>query len=66
MNGEALMQAMESLAADVLFGVIVLVSFGIVLLALLFGLLLLRNCWRWLLGHTWNDVVASAGRKALK
>jgi len=61
-----LVQSIESLGADLLFGLVVLTSFGLAILAVMFFLLAVRGCWRWLIGHTWNDVVASAGRKALK
>ena len=63
---QMLVQSIESLGADLLFGLVVLTSFGLTLLAVMFFLLAVRGCWRWLIGHTWNDVVASAGRKALK
>lgn len=63
---QMLVQSIESLGADLLFGLVVLTSFGLAILAVMFFLLAVRGCWRWLIGHTWNDVVASAGRKALK
>jgi hypothetical protein len=63
---DAIVEGIESAGADLLFGLIVLVSFGLVLLGLMFFLLAVRGMWRWLTRHTWGDVVASAGRKALK
>jgi hypothetical protein len=57
--------AVSGLAADVAFGLIVLVSVGMLLLAILFFLLAVRGVWRFLTRHTMNDVVRSAERKAL-
>jgi hypothetical protein len=56
----------ESLIADVAFGAVVIFSFALVVTGMLFFLLAVRGVWRWLTRRTWNDVVASAGRKALK
>jgi hypothetical protein len=67
---QMLVQSIESLGADLLFGLVVLTSFGLTILAVMFFLLAVRALFTlmrcWLIGHTWNDVVASAGRKALK
>jgi len=63
---EQLQAAIESAGADFAFGILVLISFGMVILGVMFFLLAVRGAWRWLTRHTWGDVVASAGRKALK
>ncbi len=63
---QMLLQGIENEAANIFVGAIVVIVFGAALLSVLFFLLAVRGCWRWLIGHTWNDVVASAGRKALK
>lgn len=64
-----LIEAIESwigdAAANVVFGLIVMFSFALIILAVMFFLLALRGAWRWLAGHTWNDVIRSAERKAL-
>jgi hypothetical protein len=58
--------AASSLAADVAFGLVVLGSFAIAILSVMFFLFAVRGAWRWLIRHTWNDVIASTARKALK
>jgi hypothetical protein len=63
---DMIQQAITSFAADVLFGAIMLLSFGLVLLALLFFLLAVRGVFRWLTRGSWNDVVSFTERKALK
>jgi hypothetical protein len=61
-----IIEGTESVAANVAFGLVVLLSFALLILSVMFFLLALRGCWRWLCGHTWSDVLASAERKALK
>lgn len=61
-----IVEAIENAGANVVVGLLVIVSFGIALMGLLFFLLAVRGAWRWLTRHTWSDVVASAGRKALR
>lgn len=63
---DMIVSAIENAGANVLVGAIVLLSFGMILLAILFGLLAVRGIFRWLARKTWNDVVASTGRKALR
>lgn len=58
--------AIITFAANFAVGVIVLVSFGLLLLAMLFFLLAVRGIWRWLTRRTWADVVRSTHRKALR
>jgi hypothetical protein len=58
--------AASSLAADVAFGLVVLGSFAIVILCVMFFLFAVRGAWRWLIRRTWNDVIASTERKALR
>jgi hypothetical protein len=53
---EMLQQAISSLAADFLFGAVVLLTFGLLILTILFLGLALRGWWRWFVGHTWGDV----------
>lgn len=62
----AIIQAIESTGADLLFGLIVLLSFGMIVLATLFFSLAVRGAWSWLIRATWRDVIVSAERKALK
>jgi hypothetical protein len=64
-NGDFVIQAIDSAGAGVLFGILVLVSFALVMLLILFALLALRAVWRWLTLHNWNDVIRSTERKAL-
>jgi hypothetical protein len=59
-------QAITSFAADILFGAFVLLVFGLLILAILFFSLAVRGCCRWLTRGSWNDVVRSAERKALR
>lgn len=63
---EMVIETIQDGAANIFFGAIVLVSFALILLAVMFFLLAVRGCCRWLVGHTWNDVVVSGARKALK
>jgi hypothetical protein len=58
--------AATSLAADVAFGLLVLGSFAMALLAVMFSLLVVRGVFRFLTRGSWNDVVRSAERKALQ
>ena len=58
--------AAASLAADLVVGLIVIISFGLLLLGLLFFLLVVRGTWRFLVRRTWGDVIASSERKALR
>jgi hypothetical protein len=58
--------AASSIGADVVFGILVLGSFAIAILCVLFFLLVVRGAWRWLTRRTWSDVVRSAERKALR
>lgn len=62
---EMIESALESLACDVFFGILTCIVTGMIVLAALFGSLLVRSGWRWLTRHTWRDVVVSAERKAL-
>ena len=65
-----LVQGIENEAANLFVGAIVVIAFAMTLLCVLFLMLAVRGLFtlmrRWFIGHTWNDVVASAGRKALK
>jgi hypothetical protein len=63
---EMAIEALQDGAANIFFGAIVLFSFALMILAAMFFLLAVRGCWRWMVGHTWGDVVASTARKALK
>jgi hypothetical protein len=63
---EMLLQAEMDGAANILFAVIVLTSFGVVMMALMFSLLLLRAGWRWLMRYSWGDVVGWIERRALR
>jgi hypothetical protein len=63
---EMLQQAISSLAADFLFGAVVLLTFGLLILAILFLGLAVRGWWRWLIGHAWSDVVTSVETKAFR
>jgi hypothetical protein len=58
--------AATSIGADVLVGLIVMASFGMVLLGLLFFLLAVRGVWRFLVRRSWGDVIVSSQRKALR
>jgi len=53
-------------AAYVIFGLIVLGFAGFFILVALFASLALRAAWRWLSRHTWNRVIVSVERKALR
>ena len=55
-----------NLTADFVFGVIVMVSFALLLISLLFFLLAVRGVWRFLIRRTWSDVIISSERKALR
>ena len=62
---DMLMQAIDNMAANIVFGIIVLLALA---LAILMGLLLLagiRGLWHWMTSHSWNDVIRSIQRKAL-
>jgi len=61
-----IVQAVDTAAANIVVGIIVLAGFGALLCGVLFFCLAVRGIFRWLVGHTWGDVVASAGRKALR
>jgi hypothetical protein len=67
-NAEVMM--LEDIAKDsgamIAFMFIVITLYGSLLLGALFFLLAVRSVWRWLTRHTWNDVIASAGRRALR
>jgi hypothetical protein len=66
MNVDMLLQATDSAGAAVLFGIIVLVSFALIILLILIGLLILRAVWRWLTRYSFNNVVVFVERKALR
>lgn len=63
---EAIQSAIETTGANIVFGVIVLVAFGAVILCFLFAGLAIRGGWRRLTRRTWNDVIRSTERKALR
>jgi Kef-type K+ transport system membrane component KefB len=63
---EYLIQTVEESAAQVLFATLLLFLFAISLAAVLFGVLLVRAIFRWLTRHSWNDVIVSTERKALR
>lgn len=52
-------------AADVVFGLIVLLAAAGAITAVLFFLLALRGFFRWMTRSTWNDVVRSTESHAL-
>lgn len=52
--------------AVLLFGLALAALEFVGLVLLLFGVLMFRGVWRWLTRATWNDVVLSASRKALR
>jgi hypothetical protein len=58
--------AATNLAADVAFGLLVLGSFAMAILAVMFFLLVVRGIFRFLFRRTLNDVIVSAERKALR
>jgi hypothetical protein len=58
--------AAQSIGADIVVGFIVIVSFAMALLGILFFLLAVRGIWRYLTRHTVNDVIVSSQRKALR
>jgi len=66
MNVDMLLQATHSAGAAVLFGIIVLVSFALIIALILIGLLILRSVWRWLTRYSFNNVVMFVERKALR
>jgi hypothetical protein len=59
-------QTIETAGGNVLVGAIVLIIFAMMLLALMFFLLAVRGIFRWFIRGSWNDVVRSTTRKALK
>jgi hypothetical protein len=63
---EYVIQIVESSGAMMAFGILLLLLFAALLCVLLFGLLLVRAIWRWLTRHSWNDVILSTERKALR
>ena len=63
---EMIEQSIGDFAANVLFGLIVMISFAIVLMCILFAGLAVRGAWRWLTRATWRDVIVSTERKALR
>ena len=58
--------AAENAWGYVLFISIVLVGYGVLLLALLFTGLAVRAAWRWLATHSWRHVVLLLEGRALK
>jgi len=60
-----IVQAIDSGGALIAFGILVLTCFALTVMGFLFFLLALRGVWRWIIRHTWNDMVVSAERKAL-
>lgn len=58
--------AIDGAGTYMAFSLIVLSFYGIGLIILLFCLLAIRAAWRWLMFHTWGDVILSAQRKALR
>jgi hypothetical protein len=66
MDPDVILQAIDSIASTIAFGLVVLVSFGLIILAILFSLLAIRGFWRWLAGHTMNHVIVSIERKSFR
>lgn len=63
---EFLEQAIDNTAANVAFGVIVLVCLGMGMMGMLFVGLWVRAAWRWFSRARWNDVIVSSERKAFR
>lgn len=61
---EMIEQSIGDFAANLLFGVIILTSFAIAILCVMFFLLTVRAAWRRLTRGSWNDVVRSGERRA--
>jgi hypothetical protein len=68
MSPEMLMwwDAIDSFYEWAAFGIVILSGFGVFMLAALFIALLIRGIWRWLTGESWNRVLLSAERRALR
>jgi len=62
---EALISAIDNLAALIAFFYVLLGGFVTLLLIALFGALAIRGMWRWCTGNSWNSAIASVERKAL-
>ena len=60
------LQMIDAGTLNLLAGLAVIVSFGLLILLILFGLLAFRGIFRWLTRGSWNDVVRSAERKAIR
>jgi hypothetical protein len=63
---DLLQTTIESTGATVVFGLLLLFLFASVICVVMFTMLLVRAVWRWLTRHTWNDVIVSTERKALR
>jgi hypothetical protein len=61
-----LLQAIDSVAGDVAFAAIFLAIIGGGLFVLMFAGLILRRAWRWVTRRSWQDVIVSTQRKALR
>jgi len=64
-EAEAVLSALDDCGAWMAFLFVLILPPCLALLALLFGGLGIYKLWRWLVVHSWGDVVRSAGRKAL-
>lgn len=60
------MDSITDTALSLLVGVIVLVGFGILMLAILFCGLAVRAAWQWLTGRIWRDAIVMVHRRALR
>lgn len=60
------MESITDTALSLLAGVIVLIGFGILMLAILFSSLAVRAAWQWLTGRKWRDEIVMAHRRALR
>jgi hypothetical protein len=66
MDLDLIFQMIDTAWATILFGLVVMVSFGLVILMALFFLLALRGFLHWLASSTINYVIVSVERKALR
>jgi hypothetical protein len=66
MDFDLMFQVIDYLWTTVLFGIVVLLSFALIILMALFFLLAIRGAFHWLASHTVNDVVVSAERRAFR
>jgi succinate dehydrogenase hydrophobic anchor subunit len=65
MNVDFLVDTIDHAGADLLFAVILVIFYGVLILALLFAGALFRAAWRWLMRNTWNDLIVFVERRAL-